>query len=114
MPGSRACMKSLSPSETKRMTTLQTTSDGVVAYAKGAPEVILDSCASQLMADGEWRLDAAGRMQILDAARYMASEALRVQGFLIKKGLDFRVIGRTSDSFVQKLCRYRARPEPPP
>jgi len=65
-------------SETKRMTTLQTTSDGVVAYAKGAPEVILDSCTSQLMADGEWRLDAAGRTQILDAARYMASEALRV------------------------------------
>ena len=28
-------------SETKRMTTLHPTADGVVAYAKGAPEVIL-------------------------------------------------------------------------
>jgi Ca2+-transporting ATPase len=65
-------------SETKRMTTLQATPDGVVAYAKGAPEVILDSCTSQLMADGERRLDAAGRTQVLDAARHMASEALRV------------------------------------
>jgi len=65
-------------SETKRMTTLQATPDGVVAYAKGAPEVILDSCTSQLMPDGEVRLDAAARTQILDAARRMASEALRV------------------------------------
>ena len=28
-------------SESKRMTTLHTTPDGVVAYAKGAPEIIL-------------------------------------------------------------------------
>ena len=31
--------------ETKRMTTLHETPDGVVAYAKGAPEVIVQSCA---------------------------------------------------------------------
>ncbi len=65
-------------SETKRMTTLHQTPDGIVAYAKGAPEVILDSCASQLMPGGVMALDDAGRSKILDAARDMASEALRV------------------------------------
>ncbi|MBK7597675.1 MAG: cation-translocating P-type ATPase [Acidobacteria bacterium] len=65
-------------SETKRMTTLHQTPDGIVAYAKGAPEVILDSCTSQLMPGGVMALDDAGRSKILDAARDMASEALRV------------------------------------
>jgi P-type Ca2+ transporter type 2C len=65
-------------SETKRMTTVHTTPDGGVAYAKGAPEIILESCVSQRTADGERRLDDASRAQILDAARQMASEALRV------------------------------------
>jgi Ca2+-transporting ATPase len=65
-------------SETKRMTTLHQTPDGIVAYVKGAPEVILDSCTSQLMPGGVVRLDDAFREKILDAARDMASEALRV------------------------------------
>ena len=38
-------------SETKRMTTLHETPDGVVAYSKGAPEVILDSC-TRIATDG--------------------------------------------------------------
>ncbi len=69
-------------SETKRMTTLHTTPEGVMAYSKGAPEIILDSCARQLTeisgAASETPLDAASREKILDAARQMASEALRV------------------------------------
>lgn len=65
-------------SETKRMTTLHAIGDGVVAYSKGAPEVILDSCESQLTADGETRLDAAGRQAILESSRQMAGKALRV------------------------------------
>jgi Ca2+-transporting ATPase len=65
-------------SETKRMSTLHTMSDGVVAYSKGAPEIILDSCTRQLADDGEAPLDAASKVRILDAARQMASEALRV------------------------------------
>ena len=35
-------------SETKRMTTLHSIAKGQVAYAKGAPETILDSCSRQL------------------------------------------------------------------
>ena len=44
--------------ETKRMTTLHETPDGVVAYAKGAPEVIVQSCVRQLTERGR---RAAGR-----------------------------------------------------
>ncbi len=65
-------------SETKRMTTLHTEPAGVVAFCKGAPEVLLPSCGRQLTADGEIPLDAAGRDRILDMARSLAGEALRV------------------------------------
>lgn len=65
-------------SETKRMTTLHTVPEGVTAYSKGAPEIILDSCTRQLTEDGEIVLDAASREMILGMARQMASEALRV------------------------------------
>jgi len=65
-------------SETKRMTTLHTTKQGVIACSKGALEVILDSCAKQLTDNGEAMLDAAGRTAILEAAHRMAGEAMRV------------------------------------
>lgn len=65
-------------SETKRMTTLHSVAEGVTAYAKGAPEVILDSCERQSTADGETRIDAASRTVILETVRHMASEGLRV------------------------------------
>ena len=64
--------------ETKRMTTLHETPGGVVAYSKGAPEVIVQSCASQLTEKGEEPLDEARRAEILERARQMAAEALRV------------------------------------
>jgi len=65
-------------SETKRMTTLHTAQQGVIACSKGAPEVILNSCTKQLTDNGEAALDAAGRTAILEVARRMAGEALRV------------------------------------
>jgi Ca2+-transporting ATPase len=65
-------------SETKRMTTLHSTSQGVVAYSKGAPEIILDSCTHHHMDSGVVELDTAGKETILETARQMASEALRV------------------------------------
>jgi len=65
-------------SETKRMTTLHTTPDGTVAYAKGAPEIILDSCTHLMTAEGERPLDAAERETVLAMARTMAGDALRV------------------------------------
>lgn len=65
-------------SETKRMTTLHKTSSGITAYSKGAPEVILASCTRCATEDSERELDEAGRNAILEAAKEMASQALRV------------------------------------
>jgi Ca2+-transporting ATPase len=55
-------------SESKRMTTLHATPEGTVAYAKGAPEVVLGSC----------RLEPDKRDALLATARELAGEALRV------------------------------------
>jgi len=65
-------------SETKRMTTLHETGNGVVAYSKGAPEVILASCAWEWTEEGPVSLDEARREAILQVAQQMASDALRV------------------------------------
>ena len=64
--------------ETKRMTTLHQTPGGVVAYAKGAPEVIVQSCTSRLTDAGVEPLDDARRAEVLERAREMAGEAMRV------------------------------------
>ena len=71
-------------SESKRMTTLHSTSDGGVAYAKGAPEVILDSCTQVLSDSGAVALDSARREVLIRAAREMASDALRVLAIAYK------------------------------
>src|SRR3989344_4146783 len=52
-------------SETKRMTTLHKKKDGTIAYSKGAPEVILDSCTTQLLPNGVTTLNAEDRAAIL-------------------------------------------------
>jgi Ca2+-transporting ATPase len=65
-------------SETKRMTTLHTTPGGVVAYSKGAPEIILDSCTRQWSEEGEVPLGRQAKVEILHVAQEMASEALRL------------------------------------
>lgn len=64
--------------ETKRMTTLHTTPQGTVAYSKGAPEVLLEACARELTAEGEIALAGSQRQEILETARDMAGQALRV------------------------------------
>jgi Ca2+-transporting ATPase len=71
--------------ETKRMTTLHETPDGVAAYAKGAPEVIIESCTRQLTEEGEGPLDDARRAEVLEAARRLAGEALRVLAVAYKR-----------------------------
>ena len=73
-------------SDTKRMTTLHSVAADVVAFAKGAPEIILDSCERQWTADGETRLDAASRNELVETVRHMASEGLRVLAVASKAG----------------------------
>lgn len=63
-------------SESKRMTTLHRGPEGaVLAYVKGAPEVVLAACDSQ--SDGTPLL-AAQRAALLTQAQTMAAQALRV------------------------------------
>jgi Ca2+-transporting ATPase len=73
-------------SETKRMTTLHEGPDGALACSKGAPEILLETCATYLTRDGEKPLDEPAREAIRDAAQRMASEALRVLGIAEKRG----------------------------
>ena len=65
-------------SERKLMTTLHQGPDGMVAFSKGAPEVILTSCTRQRMGQGESPLDEEAARIILNAAKGMTTEALRV------------------------------------
>ncbi len=73
-------------SETKRMTTLHDGPEGPVAYSKGAPEILLETCARHLTAAGERPLDEASREAIRQAAQQLASDALRVLGVAEKSG----------------------------
>jgi Ca2+-transporting ATPase len=72
-------------SETKRMTTLHQAPDGLVAYSKGAPEVILAGCKRVLDADGERPLRPGERELLLLTARSMAAGALRVLAVAVKR-----------------------------
>ncbi len=72
--------------ETKRMITLHETPEGVIAFAKGAPEVIVQSSERELTPEGERVIDDARKAELLDAARAMAQEALRVLAVAMKRG----------------------------
>ena len=73
-------------SESKRMTTLHAADRGTVAYAKGAPELILRSCSAALRDDGVVPMDMAEREGVLANAHRMAGEALRVLAVAYKPG----------------------------
>jgi Ca2+-transporting ATPase len=66
-------------SDRKRMTTIHRIEDGKRrAFVKGAPEIILDRCASLLTGDERKPLDESERKKILAANEEMATSALRV------------------------------------
>jgi Ca2+-transporting ATPase len=65
-------------SESKRMTTLHQIQKGLIAYTKGAPEIVLENCDWILTENGVKPLDGAYRKQVLDVAHDMAGKALRV------------------------------------
>jgi len=73
-------------SETKRMTTLHDSPEGVVAYSKGAPEIVIDSCTRQMTENGDAPLDNATKTKLLESARRLASQALRVLAVATKPG----------------------------
>jgi Ca2+-transporting ATPase len=73
-------------SESRRMTTLHRDGAGFLAFAKGAPEVILAACADEQTPDGPRPLDEAARARVLEAARRMAGDALRVLALAARGG----------------------------
>ncbi len=76
-------------SERKRMTTLHDADGGgLMAYTKGAPEIILERCTHRQTESGPVALAESDRTALLDAARDMASEALRVLGVAHKPNAD--------------------------
>jgi P-type Ca2+ transporter type 2C len=72
-------------SERRRMTTLHADEDGVVAYSKGAADVILADCRRQLHADGELSLAPADRERFFSLEREIASQGLRVLALARKR-----------------------------
>lgn len=65
-------------SERKRMTTLHQAGEGRLACTKGAPEVILPAATAVLTDGGERALSPGERDSLLDEARAMAEQGLRV------------------------------------
>ncbi|MCK4251785.1 HAD-IC family P-type ATPase, partial [candidate division WOR-3 bacterium] len=72
-------------SERKKMTTIHQTLEDKVAYSKGAPEVILNSC-SHIYKDGqEKEVTDEDKRAALNIAQTMAGDALRVLGMAYKR-----------------------------
>ena len=65
-------------SEAKRMTTLHRSARGGLAFAKGAPEVLVPLCSALRSEAGTALLDDEGRAAALAAARSFAAGGLRV------------------------------------
>jgi len=79
-------------SERKRMTTVHKTSEGkLLAFMKGAPEVILD-CSTKIFKNGETReLTKKEKQKILKTNEQMASDALRILGVAFKELTDIEL-----------------------
>lgn len=84
--------------ERKRMTTIHETPEGMVAYSKGAPEVILRSC-THIYAGGVTReLAEEDRRKILEISETMAGKALRVLGLACK------YLGKEGDKDLSEMA----------
>jgi len=72
-------------SERKMMTTIHSASKETVAYAKGAPETILDKCSHILKNSKTTALTKKEKDKILDELNRMADEGLRTLALAYKK-----------------------------
>ena len=68
-------------SKRKMMTVVRKTGDGLKAFVKGAPEMVLEKSAFVLEKGRERKITARDREAFLKANKEMASAALRVLGF---------------------------------
>ncbi len=67
------------------MTTLNASEEGLYAYSKGAPEVILGCCTKIFHGGQEKELTPEIRKEILDTVNEMANQTLRVMGFAYRQ-----------------------------
>jgi len=65
-------------SERKRMTVIWKSARGLVAYTKGAPEIVLARCSRVKLRDGVRPMSPGDHARMLEASAMMASDALRV------------------------------------
>lgn len=72
-------------SERKMMTTINTSEEGLYAYSKGAPEVILGCCTKIFLGGEEKELTPEIKKEILDTVNEMANQTLRVMGFAFRQ-----------------------------
>jgi P-type Ca2+ transporter type 2C len=79
-------------SERKQMTTIHEANHKKIAYSKGAPEVILESCSHIFSGGKERELVEQDRQRILKASQEMASSALRVLGLSYKPLVDGDIV----------------------
>ena len=75
-------------SERKRMSTVHTASGGTELFAKGAPGIILELCATELAGTERRPLTASRRSEILAANEALAADAMRTLGVADGKGGD--------------------------
>ena len=73
-------------SSRKMMSTLHQTTDGVIQYTKGAPDVILSHCTHYLENGEVYPMDNRKREEILGKNREMAGQALRVLAAAFRNG----------------------------
>ncbi len=71
-------------SERKQMTTIHQFNEELRAFSKGAPEIILSSCAFIYRNGEKIRLSENDRKDIIDVAHHMGENALRVLGIAEK------------------------------
>ncbi len=72
-------------SERKRMTTVHQFPDGLFAFSKGAPEMILAECSQVRKQGKDVQLDDEMRNEITNVAHTMGNNALRVLAFSMKR-----------------------------
>jgi len=91
-------------SERKRMTTVHRTSEGnLIAYIKGAPEVILERSTHVLKNGKAEKLGTKERKKIIETNEKMASEALRVLGIAYKELPDNNLSNLDEDDIEKDL-----------
>jgi Ca2+-transporting ATPase len=79
-------------SESKRMTTVHRHDAGTVAFAKGAPEILVNACSHERTEHGDIPLTPERRTVIVSEAEAMAKRALRVLGIAMKEGVSIDAV----------------------